>query len=170
MAARLTYAPKVPIGWIVALYRSDALGLRDDELVARVGWRLYARCRDVLMVSASQVCCPACYAVFTVPWIGGAADRAVPCPGCDWSITPAAYHASFRHQDLLGGNARPAFEAFLTSFPSARDDAERMLAIDRLVHAVHTTGGLAARNLLEGRPRQVVAALDALAGTAGDGR
>jgi hypothetical protein len=38
-----------------------------------------------------------------------------------------------------------------------------MLLIDRLVHAVHTTGGLAARNAFEGRPRKVVEALDALA-------
>jgi hypothetical protein len=42
-----------------------------------------------------------------------------------------------------------------------------MLLIDRLVHAVHTTGGVTARNLLEGRPRQVLATLDALAGSGG---
>jgi hypothetical protein len=38
-----------------------------------------------------------------------------------------------------------------------------MLAIDRLVHTVHVTGGLAARNLFEGRAREVVATLDELA-------
>lgn len=42
-----------------------------------------------------------------------------------------------------------------------------MLLIDRVVHAVHITGGAVARNLLEGHPRQVLAHLDALAGKAG---
>ena len=39
----LTYAPKVPIGWIVQLYRSDAAVIRDDELVDKIGWHLHAR-------------------------------------------------------------------------------------------------------------------------------
>jgi len=34
------YAPKVPAGWIVRLYKTDALGVRNEELVAKVGWRL----------------------------------------------------------------------------------------------------------------------------------
>lgn len=38
-----------------------------------------------------------------------------------------------------------------------------MLAIDRLVNAVHATGGVAARNLFEWRARQVLAGLDAIA-------
>jgi hypothetical protein len=167
-AARPRYAPKVPVGWIVQLYRSDALGVHDAELVDKVGWRLHARCHDVLMVSASQVACPLCHSVFAVPWIGQPEDGVSLCPGCGWSITAGAYHASFRHQDLLGGNARPAFEHYEASFPTARSDGERMLLIDRLVHALHTTGGLAARNLLEGHPRQVLAALDALAGRVSD--
>lgn len=162
--ARPSYAPKAPIGWIVALYRSDALGLRDLELVDKVGWRLHARCQDVLMVSASRVSCPLCNTVFSVPWIGHPEDSISTCPGCGWRVTAGAYHASFRHQDLLGGNARVAFEGFVASYPAARGYVERMLLIDRLVHALHTTGGLAARNLLEGQPRQVLATLDTLAG------
>jgi hypothetical protein len=38
---RPTYAPRVPVGWIVRLYRSDAMGLHDTELVDNVGWRLH---------------------------------------------------------------------------------------------------------------------------------
>jgi hypothetical protein len=167
-AARPRYAPKVPVGWIVQLYRADALGVRDAALVDKVGWRLHARCRDVLMVSASQVACPLCHSVFAVPWITEPEDCVSTCRGCGWSITAGAYHASMRHQDLLGGNARPAFEHFEASFPTAHSDQERMLLVDRLIHALHTTGGLAARNLLEGRPRQVLAVLDALAGRVPD--
>jgi hypothetical protein len=163
--ARPKYAPKLPVGLIAHLYRSDALGLRDAELIEDVGWRLHARCRDVLMVSDSRVRCPECRTELEVPWRGQAepTERAATCAGCGWSISADAYHASWRHQDLLGGNARAAFGAFVEQFPAAGTYQERMLLIDRLVHAVHTTGGLAARNLFEGRPRKVVEALDALA-------
>ncbi len=65
------------------------------------------------------------------------------------------------------GNAPTALAEFITRFPAARSYEQRMLLIDRVVHAIHTTGGVTARNLLEGRPRRVLAVLDALAG-AGD--
>jgi len=68
------------------------------------------------------------------------------------------------HQDLWGSNARAAFAEFVGRFPAARGYEERVRAIDRVVHTIHTSGGLAARNLLEGRPCQVLATLDALAG------
>jgi hypothetical protein len=121
-SARLRFAPKVPVAWIVQLYRRDALQLQDGELVDKVGARLYARCLDILMVSDGL------------------------------------------HQDLLGINARSAFAEFVEGYPETHGYPARMLLIDRLVHAVHASGGPAARNLLEGRPRQVLAILDTLAG------
>jgi hypothetical protein len=160
---RLKYAPKVPVALIARLYRQDALGLRDDALLVDVGWRLHARCRDVLLVSESMARCPECRAAFEVPWIGQPEELAAACSGCGWRTTAGEYHASWRHHDLLGGNARPAFAAFVERFPAATTYQERMLLVDRLVHAVHTTGGLAARNLFEGRPRRVIELLDALA-------
>lgn len=163
-ALRPKYAPKVPVGWIVRLYKTDALGIRDDELIDQVGWRLHARCCDVLMVSDSKVRCPACQTVFAVPWVGQPEDENSTCPACGWSITAGAFHASFRHQDLLGGNAREAFADFADQFPGAKSYVERMLLVDRLVHALHRSGNFAARNLLEGRAREVLATLDALAG------
>ncbi len=161
---RPSYASKVPIGWIIQLYQADAMGQRDIELADKVGWRLHARCQDVLMVSASRVACPMCHAEFPVPWVGQPEDRVATCPGCGWSITASAFHASFRHQDLLG-NAPTAFTEFVTRFPVARSYEERMRLIDRVVHAIHVTGGVTARNLLEGQPRRILAVLDALAGS-----
>jgi hypothetical protein len=73
------------------------------------------------------------------------------------------YHATFEHRDLNGAGAREAFADYVTRFPRLTSYAEKMLAIDRLVHAVHRTGGVAARNLFEGRARQVLATLDSLA-------
>ena len=45
---RLRFAPKVPVAWVVQLYRRDALLLQDEELVGKVGGRLYARCMDII--------------------------------------------------------------------------------------------------------------------------
>ena len=160
---RPRFAPKAPLGWIVQLYRRDALGIQDPELVEKVGGRLYARCLDVLAVSDSLLRCPVCDSVFEVPWIGQPVDRLATCPTCDWSITSGEYHASFEHQDLLGANARGAFARFVEDYPRASRYTERMLPVDRLIHAVHTSGNAVVRNLIEGQPRKVLAILDQLA-------
>ena len=53
---------------------------------------------------------------------------------------------------------------FLLHFPKARTPAEKMLLIDRLIHAVHTgTAKPAAVNLLSGKAEQLVLFLDELA-------
>jgi ribosomal protein L37AE/L43A len=160
---RIRWAPKVPVALIVRLYRADAEGRYDEELVDGAGWRLLARCQDVLLVSDSRVACPSCGNRFDVPWIGQPHDRVATCTRCAWSITAGAYHASFEHRDLNGVGAREAFAEFVERYPRLRSFRAKMLAIDRLVNAVHTTGGVAARNLFEGRARQVLATLDAIA-------
>jgi hypothetical protein len=163
MERRVRWAPQIPVAMIVRLYEADAKMLRDDDLVDDVGWRLVARCQDVLLVSDSRVVCPGCGTTFEVPWIGEPDERASACPECGWTITAAAYHATFQHRDLYGVGAREAFADYASRFPRLTTYTEKMLAIDRLVHAVHQSGNLAARNLFEGRARDVVAALDALA-------
>jgi hypothetical protein len=163
MSRRIRWAPKLPVARIVRLYEADAKGLRDDDLADDVGWRLVARCQDVLLVSDSKVVCPDCGTTFAVAWIGEPEDRVSTCPECAWSTTADDYHATFRHRDLYGVGAREAFAEFASRFPRLTTYPQKMLAIDRLVHAVHQSGNLAARNLFEGRARDVVAALDALA-------
>jgi hypothetical protein len=158
---RLHFAPKVPLGWIEQLYRRDALGMHDAQLLDKVGARLYARCRDVLLVSDSTVVCPDCGARVLVPWMGQPPAQVSACAGCGWTISAGDFHVSFEHQDLLGMNARTTFAEFVAAYPRARGYRERMLLVDRLVHAVHRSGNWAARNLIEGRAAVVLARLDA---------
>jgi hypothetical protein len=169
MSRAVRWAPKLPVALIVRLYEADATMVRDDELVDDVGWRLLGRCQDVLLVSDSKVACPECGTTFEVPWIGQPGDRASACPQCGWSITAWEYHASFEHRDLNGAGAREAFAEYVARFPRLTTYGEKMLAIDRLVHAVHKTGGVAARNLFEGRARDVLAALDSIAAAVDEG-
>jgi hypothetical protein len=120
------------------------------------------RCLDVLAVSDSSLRCPVCETCFEVPWIGQPEDRLASCPKCAWTISAGDYHANFEHQDLLGGNARNAFARFVADYPSALTYVERMMITDRLIHAVHASGNTVVRNLIEGRPCQVLAVLDGL--------
>jgi hypothetical protein len=163
MADRVRWAPKIRVEVVVRLYTADAEMRRDDELVDDLGWRLLARSRDVLLVSDSKVMCLGCGATFDVAWIGEPEERESKCPKCGWTVTAAAYHASFEHRDLNGVGAREAFAEYVARFPRLTTYAEKMLAIDSVVHAVHTTGGRAARNLFEGRAHDVLATLDSLA-------
>jgi len=163
MNRAVRWAPKLSVAKIARLYRADAEMRLDDELVDDVGWRLFERCQDVLLVTDSKVMCPDCGTTFDVPWIGQPAERTSICPKCDWSITSKDYHETFEHRDLHGAGAREAFAEYVLRFPRLRTYAEKMMAIDRLVHAVHKTGGIAARNLFEGRARVVLATLDTMA-------
>jgi ribosomal protein L37AE/L43A len=158
------WAPKLPVSMIVRLYTLDAEGRHDHDLADDVGWRLLARCRDVLHVTDSEIVCPSCGTTFAVAWIGEPGAHVSSCPGCGWSVTAAEYHSSVEHRDLNGAGDREAFAEYVERFPRLKTYAEKLLAIDRVVHAVHRTGNLAARNLFEGRAKQVLAQLDALAG------
>ena len=164
MSPAIRWAPKLPVSMIVRLYTLDAEGRQDHDLADDVGWRLLARCRDVLHVTDSEVVCPSCGTTFAVTWIGEQGGHASDCPGCGWSVTAVEYQASVEHRDLNGAGAREAFAEYVERFPRLRTYQEKLLAIDRVVHAVHRTGNLAARNLFEGPPRQVLAQLDELAG------
>ena len=164
MSPAMRWAPKLPVSMIVRLYTLDAEGRHDHDLADDVGWRLLARCQDVLRVTDSEVVCPSCGTTFGVAWIGQPSARVSRCPACGWTVTAVEYRASVEHRDLNGAGAREAFAEYVERFPRLKTYEEKLLAIDRVVHAVHRTGNLAARNLFEGRARLVIEQLDALAG------
>lgn len=147
------------------LYRTDALGLVDEEQIDDVGYALYARCRSIVRATeahAGRVTCPRCERVLRVRE-GAPVLRC----RCGWSATAQEYFASIRRHHLHGGGALPFFAAYLGAFERARSPQERMLAIDRLLHEFH--GGLAkpgrpaAKNLIDLKnTSEVLAFLDGL--------
>jgi hypothetical protein len=165
--ARIRWAPVLPTAKLISLYEANAAGLLDDELVDDVGWRIWDRLSDVMRVTAGRVRCPVCSTEFQVRTPGRPPDEVVPCPGCDWSVTPAAWHRSWEHRNLNG--VSPEFERFVTAWPSARTIPDRMLLVDSVVHALHRAsrsdlpGNFAARNFLEGSRPKIVALLEELA-------
>ena len=164
----IRWPPKVRQAKIIALYQSDALGALDEALLTSVGYALLARCEAILLIRAGKMICPRCGEVFQVR--GQAGNGPIPCPtpNCGWRVSIADYQGSFRHCELWVGGAGPAFEAYLAAFPRARTPQERMLAIDRLLHAfhwdlqAHLPNRPAANNLVEGSVEQVIAMLERL--------
>ncbi len=89
------------------------------------------------------------------------------CPTCGWTTTAEEYYRSWEHRDLNGHCEE--FQYYLEHFPHARSLQQRMLLIDRLVHALHfaalegPTANFAARNFLEANRPTIVSLLDQLA-------
>lgn len=152
---------------LVRLYEDDAAGMLDEELLGDVAWTLYFRVRDVVRVSNSRVVCPLCATEFPVRWRGDEPLMTSACPTCGWRTTAEQYHSSWAHQDLNGHSDE--FVHYLEHFPRARSSQQRMLLIDRLVHALHvatvesSTANFAARNFLEDNRPKIAALLDRLA-------
>jgi hypothetical protein len=167
----IRWAPKLRPEKLRRLYELDAQGLADQELIDDVGYTLYSRCESILTVTEAfegRVRCPGCGTVILRQSGTGPQEEILRCDHCSWQATWRDYHQSWRHRQLWGGNAVPAFQEFVRRFPSARDPGQKMLLIDQLIHAYHydlrrqVYNRPAAANLIEGGLRQVIQFLDAL--------
>lgn len=181
----IQWNPKVSQTTIRRLYENDARGIIDAELIDEVGFALYARCNDILMVHDGLVQCPRCDHIFATSWpwprhrTQHSDTQRMRCPRCqDWEVTGRQYRESFQRAGLAAGNALPAFRTFVERYPHITAPRERLLLIDRLIHEFHyalsrmpdgTLGRhpvpheVTATNLIEGGHDQVVTLLDSLA-------
>jgi hypothetical protein len=84
---KICWARHVSREKIRQLYRQDAQGIVDEELIDEVGTALYARCQSILLLSSAQVCRPRRGEVFGVRWEDECDDDDVavcPTAGCGW--------------------------------------------------------------------------------------
>ena len=166
-----TWARRVRPDLIRRLYLLDAKGIADEELVNNVGYAMYARCESIRIATeahAGRATCRKCGAAIEHRWVR---DELLSCP-CGWTTTWRAYLKSYQRKQLYGGNAYPDFLAFLERWPGARSYRDKLLAIDRLIHACHLPARMpwarpAATNLIEGTASELGAFLDELAYGAG---
>ncbi len=166
---RIQWAPKVRQAKIRRLYRIDAMGLVDDDLLAEVGFAIFQRCQSILMVTeGKRVHCPRCQQEIVCKGERWSRQHPIVCPSCDWRATYGQYRDSWRKRDLKGGNAVQFFAAYVENYPKASTSQERMLLIDRLIHVFHWSvrrqrnHAPAAVQLIEGRLAEVMAFLDGL--------
>ncbi|MEK7476110.1 MAG: hypothetical protein AAB152_10845 [Candidatus Coatesbacteria bacterium] len=162
------WAPRVEPSKIRRLYESDARGLMDEELLDEVGTGFYARVQSILVVQDAvegRVHCPACGTVFPRQ------ESILSCPSCQWSVPWRAYLKTYQSKRLTGGYATPEFRVFIEGWGKARTVRDKMLAVDRLINAIHTEsaampeegGRPAAVCVIEGNMWEVVLFLDSLA-------
>ncbi len=161
----IRWAPRVRPQLVRRLYEVDARGIVDEELVDEVGHSLLGRCETIRRVT--ERLCPLCGGELQGGW-GERRDRRITCGSCSWQSTWAHYHRSYKRHRIHGGSAYECFLAYLREFPRCRTRQEKMLVIDRLIHAVHEAATKiwtmpAAVNLIQGKAADVIALLDDLA-------
>ena len=136
-AALPTWAPQVQPEKIRQLYRLDAQGIYDSDLIDDVGYGLLARCESFIRANeavAGRALCPNC-GIFVKHH--ARKEELLRCP-CGWSITWADYFATIQHKQLSG--AEPVislFQDFVERFPGAQTAPQRMILIDTLLHGFH---------------------------------
>src|SRR5512139_3622643 len=133
---RIQWSPRIRMARIAQLYRLDALGLADEDLLNQVGYGLFQRCRSILMVTdGRQVDCPQCGKTIECAAQRWSRSNPVVCGECDFKASYGQWRDSWRKQELMGGNAVRIYRAFFEAYPKARMYAEKMLLIDQLIHA-----------------------------------
>jgi hypothetical protein len=117
---------------------------------------LYARCQSILQATeahAGRIICPGCGTLVEReggPWLK---DAMLDCARCGWQVAWEEYFKTYQHKHLVGGGAVAFHAQYIDRFTRARSPQEKMLAIDRLIHAYHwelvqSPGRSAARELI----------------------
>jgi hypothetical protein len=81
---------------ILRLYRTDALGIVDEEQIDDVGLALYVRCQSILRATAAhkgRVTCPHCEAMVLRAGPRRTRGQWLRCAACKWATTWGAYCA-----------------------------------------------------------------------------
>jgi ribosomal protein L37AE/L43A len=186
MSAKLTrhrWASRVDPRKIRRLYRSDAEGMLDEDLLDDVGYGIYVRCQALLEVAAAwrgRVKCWQCgnaihrrqgkmvgYTGHGPTLIGGQGE-VLQCDRCGWQITWAAYRKSIPGENLDATGLEDMLQSFVERWPTVRSPHARLLLIDALIHEFHcwdgnTIGSPVGATLIRATSEGVLALLDDLA-------
>jgi len=143
------------------LFESDARGMPDDILLEEVGTALCARAESYIAVNRAHMdglaICPDCGCEAPI----NRNTEIYACTACEWEIPRKEYHLTYKGKQLVGPSVVPFAEMFLKEWESARDAAQKLRAIDRLIHSFHwelleQTTRPAAINFIDGRLEQIV--------------
>lgn len=165
------WAPRVKKEKIRRLYKLDAQGIHDQELLDDVGYGLLARCESFVIACRARegsLPCPVCGTTVTHDHDR---EKEMVCEDCGWSVTWGTYFKHIQHKQLSGADpVIHLFEAYLNGFPRAKDYRRKMFMVDRLLHGFHfwvkketveNTRPVAV-NLIEARLGEVIRFLDEL--------
>ena len=164
---RPTWAGRVPRRKIAELYKKDALGIRDEDLIDEVGIGLLVRIREIFRArdaNSGLARCPICRRGIAHDF-----DKAflLRCESCNWELTWAEYQESFRGKHLIAAGMTAFLKEYLEKYRVAKSPQQKMILIDTLIHRYHweLEGGLTgpgARDLIGGKPKEVIDFLNQL--------
>ena len=157
---------------IARLYRSDAGGLRDEELADEIGIAFYARISDILVCTEAhrgRAACPECGEIIQrrPPKLREDSLSEILRCECGWELSWDEYFRSYRKKNLLAGGMEHYFREFLSAWPLATGSGEKIVLIDTLIHRYHwelegEPGGPGAVGLIGGSRNEVLAFLNEL--------
>lgn len=164
---RPTWAGRVPRHKIAELYKKDALGICDEVLIDDVGIGLLVRIENIFRARAANsglASCPLCQHEIPHDFDPAFLLR---CESCNWELTWAEYHKSKQGKYLIASGMDPFLKEYVEQYRVARSPQEKMILIDTLIHRYHweLEGGLTgpgARNLIGGKPNEVIDFLNQL--------
>lgn len=166
------WSPRVAPSKIRRMYELDVRGIVDEDFINEVGFALFARCEDIVEVTAArdgEVTCQMCGR--SIRRVGGVEEVLV-CPSCDWRVKWGDYQRTYNRKGLLAGiKGAPTvkiFRKFVDEWVKCRSPQQKVLAIDRLIHSFHVDAELndtrpAACNVIKGNAHDVISLLDQLA-------
>jgi hypothetical protein len=165
------WAPRVSRELLRRLYEADATGLTDDGLIDEVAFAFYARCESIRKATSAYLGRAPCADCGTEIEHRHRSAETLVCPNCTWSTTWADYRRTYQGKYLVTGNPEGAFAEYMRRIERARSPEEKMLAIDWMVHQVHSwtpsseqpIGRPTAVSLIEGKETKVMEFLDDLA-------
>jgi hypothetical protein len=149
------------------LYKSEASGLLDEELLDEVGIGFYSRCETIKQVT--ERLCPSCSEAIQGAFDGNNPDRQISCQKCQWVSKWKYYHRSYKYDRIHGGRAYKYFLVYLDEYPLCKTARDKMLAIDRLMHYLHEdiederSVTPAAMNLVQGKRNDIREFIESLA-------
>ena len=155
------WSPKLSRQILVRLYKNDARGFQDEELVDEVGFKLYARClqgrEEGKIKDSGKLKCHNCGDILQAIGKG----LLLECI-CSRLYTYRDYRRAFREENMPFGAAQEIFSAFVDDWERARGYSAKMRLIDNLIHEFHTNlnsgvkGRFVGINLIEGTKKQIV--------------
>jgi hypothetical protein len=149
------------------LYKSEASGLLDEELLDEVGIGFYSRCETIKQVT--ERLCPSCSEAIQGAFDGNNPDRQISCQQCQWISKWKNYHRSYKTDRIHGGRAYKYFLAYFDEYPLCKTARDKMLTIDRLMHYLHEdidderSVTPAAMNVVQGKRNDIREFIESLA-------
>ena len=164
---RPTWTGRIPRHEIAELYRKDALGIRDEELIDEVGIGLLVRIEHIFRAreaNSGLASCPVCRQGIEHDF---EPEFLLRCESCNWELAWSEYQKSYQGKHLIASGMTAFLKEYVAKYRVARSPQEKMILIDTLIHRYHweLEGGLSgpgARDLIGGKPQEVIDFLNQL--------